>query len=128
MNQAERDYLNELATKTIGAAYEVANVLGPGFLERVYERSLVRELKLQGILAKRQAPIVVNYKGERVGVYRADVLVDYKLIIEVKCADSLVDVHLAQCLNYLKATNNHLCLLINFQKPRVEWKRIVRDF
>lgn len=128
MQQSERDYLNDLARKTIGAAYEVSTVLGHGFLECVYERSLVSELRLRGIAANRPSRIFVNYKGKRVGVYRADVLVEDRLIVEVKCADNLADVHLAQCLNYLKATEKHLCLLINFQKPKVEWKQIVRDF
>jgi GxxExxY protein len=128
MEAAARDELNELAKKVIGAVYEVSNELGAGFLEAVYERSLVKELALRGIKSRRQARVRVNYKGDPVGVYRTDVLVEEKLLVEIKCADGLSNKHLAQCLNYLKATDRTLCLLVNFQNPKVEWKRVVFNF
>jgi GxxExxY protein len=128
MNTAERDELNDLATKVIGAVYEVSNVLGVGFLEAVYERALVKELALRGIKARRQGPVSVKYKNEVVGKYRADVLVEGKLIIEIKCADGFANEHLAQCINYLRATDLNLCLIVNFQKPKAAWKRIVHNF
>ena len=128
LEEHEQEARNGLAHQVVGAAYEVANVLGPGFLEMVYERALVRELLLRGLDARWQEPIPVSYKGDRVGDYRADVLVDGKLIVEVKCAERFCDEHMAQCLNYLKATGLHLALLVNFQHPKVEWKRVVRDF
>ena len=123
MNASDREELNQLATKVIGAIYEVSNVLGVGFLEVVYERALVRELRLRGINARRQAPVRVKYKDEVVGKYRAG-----RLIIEVKCADGFADEHMAQCINYLRATDLNLCLIVNFQKPKAAWKRIVHNF
>src|SRR6266436_2830987 len=121
MNAREREALNELATKVVGAVYEVSNVLGIGFLEAVYERALVKELRLRGISARRQAPVRVRYKNEIVGKYRADVLVEGRLIIEVKCADGFADGHMAQCINYLRATDLNLCLIVNFKKPKAVW-------
>ena len=70
----------------------------------------------------------VTYKGHNVGEYVVDVLVEDVLLIELKCVDRLANEHTAQCLNYLRASGRTVCLLINFQKPKVEWKRIVKDF
>ena len=128
MNEEERESLNELATKVIGAVYEVSNILGVGFLEAVYERALVKELGLRGISARRQAPVRVKYKDEIVGKYRADILVEGRLIIEVKCAEGFANEHMAQCINYLKATDLNLCLIVNFKQPKAVWKRIVHNF
>ncbi|HZZ30093.1 MAG TPA: GxxExxY protein [Pirellulales bacterium] len=114
MHANSREYLNELAEKVVGAAYEVANVLGLGFLEKVYERAMTSELTRQGIRVRPQAPISVIYKDEMVGDYFVDLLVEEVLIVELKCVDSFCDQHLAQCLNYLKATGYHLALLVNF--------------
>jgi GxxExxY protein len=128
MDTNEREYLNGLAEKVIGAAYEVMNTLGPGFLEKVYENALVVELKRQGIRCAPQEPIRVSYKGEDIGIYFVDVLVEEQLLVELKCCDGLCDEHLAVCLNYLKATGKKLLILINFQRAKVEWKRVVRGF
>lgn len=128
MNANEREYLNGLAERVIGAAYEVANTLGTGFLEKVYEKALIIELRHRGISSVGQASIPVFYKGEPAGDYFVDVLVEGTLIVELKCAEAFADEHMAQCLNYLRATNQHLALLINFQQPKIEWKRVVRDF
>ncbi|MGE5192879.1 MAG: GxxExxY protein, partial [Deltaproteobacteria bacterium] len=125
MDATDREALNDLATKVIGAIYEVSNILGVGFLESVYERALVKELALRGIKARRQAPVKVKYKDEVIGKYRADVLVEGKLIIEVKCADGFVNEHMAQCINYLRAADLNLCLIVNFKKAKAVWKRIV---
>jgi GxxExxY protein len=100
-------------------------VLGAGFLEKVYERALVRELVLRGLNVRSQAAFPVGYKGQCVGEYVADLLIDEKLIVELKCVDQFTNEHLAQCINYLKASGMKLALLINFQKPRVEWKRVI---
>ena len=116
---------DSLTERVLGAVFEVANTLGSGFLEKVYERALLRELNLRGLRAVSQASFAVIYKGQSVGDYFADILVENTLVIELKCADRLTNEHLAQCLNYLKASGTKLCLLINFQKPTVEWKRIV---
>ncbi len=113
-----------LTERIIGAFLEVSNTLGVGFLEKVYERALLRELHLQN-LTTRQATFSVTYKGACVGDYHPDILVEDTVIIELKCADRFSDQDLAQCLNYLRVTKLHLCLLVNFQKPTVEWKRVV---
>jgi GxxExxY protein len=121
------DRLNALTEKIIGCAYDVANALGAGFLEKVYENALRIELHRAGLAVLQQHPIPVMWRGEIVGDYYADLLVESSIIIELKAAKALDDVHLAQCLNYLKATGLKLCLLINFGKPRIEIKRIVHD-
>ena len=128
MNANERESMNALIEKVVGAVYEVANVLGAGFLEKVYERALVVELRARGLQAEAQAAIRVFYKGELVGDYCADILVEGKLLIELKCVDSLSNEHIAQTLNYLKATDRYIALLVNFKHPKVEWKRIVHNF
>src|SRR5580658_297815 len=120
------EFNEALSEKVIGAIFEVANTLGTGFLEKVYERALVRELRLRGIRVEAQVPVEVSYKGESVGNYLADIVVEDELMVELKCADRLGPEHLAQCLNYLRASGGHVCLLVNFQNPRVEWKRILR--
>ena len=114
---------SDLTEVVIGAAFEI--VLGAGFLEKVYERALIRDLALRGVSAKAQASFPVCYKGQCVGECVADLVVEKKLIVELKCVDHFANEHLAQCLNYLKASGLHLGLLINFQRPRVEWKRVV---
>lgn len=120
--------MNHLAEKAVGAAYEVSNVLGAGFLEKVYERAMVIELHQRGISAEAQSPVRIMYKREPVGDYFVDILVEKRLILELKCVESFSEEHLAQTLNYLKSTGLHLALLFNFQHPRVEWKRVVLDF
>ena len=122
------DEFKILTEKVIGAAIEVSNVLGAGFIEKVYERALVRELGFRGIRTRSQAAISVKYKGCSVGDYFADILIEDVLVIELKCTDSFAPEHTAQCLNYLRATGLTVCLLMNFQKPRLEWKRIVAGF
>ena len=119
--------LNRISEKIIGSAFEVSNVLGSGFLEKVYENALKIELKVNGLDSKQQAPLAVHYKGELVGVYFADLLVEHAVIVELKAVNALDGVHMAQCLNYLKGTGLKLCLLINFGKPKVEIKRIVNN-
>ena len=119
--------MGDLTEAVIGAAFEVSNTLGVGFLEKVYERSLLQELRLQGIHAESQVSFSVTYKGHCVGDYFADLLVEGELVVELKCAEKLTNEHMAQCLNYLKASGKTLGLLFNFQKPRLEWKRVVLD-
>lgn len=128
MDANKREYIDGIAKKIIGAAYEVSNELGSGFLEKVYERSLAIELKGQGIELETQVNLPVNYKNQLVGTYITDMLVAKQIMVELKCVEKLAKVHTAQCINYLKASNLPICLLINFQHPKVEWKRIVHDF
>jgi GxxExxY protein len=117
--------LERLGSETVGAAYEVANILGCGFLERVYHRALIKELTLRRLPVRSEVQFPVQYKGQHVGDYMADIVVDGRLVVELKCAETLSNEHMAQCINYLKASGLNLALLINFQHPKVEWKRII---
>ena len=128
VNADERRCPYSLTERVLGAVFEVSNTLGAGFLEKVYERALLRELALRGIRAEPQAAFKINYKGYPVGDYFADILVEDSLVVELKCVDQLGNDHTAQCLNYLKASGRTVCILVNFQKARVEWKRIVSGF
>jgi GxxExxY protein len=118
---------DKITEDVIGAAFEVANVLGAGFLEKVYERALLRELAVRGVKAKVHVLFPVKYKGQRVGDYIADLLVEDRVIVELKCVDRLAKEHWAQCINYLKASGLRTALLINFQKPKLEWRRVLLD-
>jgi GxxExxY protein len=120
--------LDALSEAVLSAVFEVSNTLGAGFLEKVYQRALLRELSLRGIRATAEASFAVLYKGYSVGEYFADLLVEDLLVVELKCAERLANEHTAQCLNYLRASGRTVCLLVNFQKPRVKWKRIVLGF
>jgi GxxExxY protein len=125
---ADNTFLDSLSEKVLSAVFEVANTLGSGFLEKVYQRALLRELSLRGIRASAEVSFAVVYKGRSVGEYFADLLVEDALVVELKCAERLANEHTAQCLNYLRASGRTVCLLVNFQKPKVEWKRIVSGF
>jgi len=101
------DDFDSLTERVPGAIFEVANTLGAGFLERVYERALLRELCLRGTRAKAQASFSVTYKGHYVGEYYADILVEGVLVIELKCVERLAPEHTAQCLNYVRASGKN---------------------
>jgi GxxExxY protein len=120
--------LDSLTEQVLAAIFEVSNTLGAGFLEKVYQRALLIELRLRGLRAAAEVSFAVTYKGQKVGEYFTDLLVEDVLVVELKCAERLSNEHTAQCLNYLRASNRTLCLLVNFQKPKVEWKRIVLGF
>ena len=124
----DREELDALSGQVIGCAYTVSNALGCGFLERVYENALAHELRKQGLRVVHQHGIEVHYDGIVVGEYAADLLVEDVLLVELKALKVLNEVHLAQCLNYLKATGLRLCLLFNFGAPRVEVKRVVNHY
>jgi GxxExxY protein len=118
---------NRLSHEVIGAALEVHKLLGPGFLEEVYEQALSVELELRGIPHLWQAPVAVQYKSHPVGEGRLDILVGSRLIVELKAVENLLPIHSAQLLSYLKATGLSLGLLINFNVSvlRSGIKRIV---
>ena len=118
---------SDITEKIIKASYEVHNNLGYGFLEKVYENSLAIELRNIGLNVKQQEPIKVLYKGELVGDYVADLMVEDKVIVEIKSVSKLEQVHEVQLVNYLKATEKEVGLLINFGKS-VEVKRKIFDF
>lgn len=117
----------ELTEAVIGAAFRVSNELGVGFLEKVYENSLVVELLQMGLSVEQQKPVCVRYRDKVVGEYVLDLLVEGMLVVELKHAKALTDQHLAQSINYLKATGYQLALLINFGTPRVQVKRVIRS-
>ena len=94
-------------------------------MEKVYERALVHELGLRGLKVASQASMKVAYKGQPIGTYVADLIIEDRLVVELKCTDQLANHHTAQLLNYLRASNLKLGLLINFQRPKVDWKRVI---
>ena len=105
--------------------FEVYRVLGHGFLEKVYERALLKELKAKGLKAQAQVPIQVHYKGEIVGDFYADLIVEDKVIIELKAQENLSKAYDVQLINYLKATKIQVGLLVNFTYPKATVKRFV---
>ena len=115
----------ELSYKIIGIAMEVHRELGPGFLEKVYENSMMLLLKEKGIEAKQQYPIPVHFKGTKIGEYFADILVDDKVILELKTVDKITNLFRAKAIHYLKATENKLAIIINFKSESLQYERIV---
>lgn len=117
--------INDITYKINGAVFEVNRILGHGFLEKVYEKALLIELKANGLKAISQAPIKIEYKKQSVGEYFADILIEDKIIIELKAVEKLQKIHEAQILNYLKATGFKIGLLVNFTYPKAEIKRFI---
>ena len=116
----------ELTYKVIGAAMEVHRELGYGFLEKVYENSLAILLKDEGIDVRQQYPVPVYFRGRIVGEYCCDIIIEDKLIIELKTIEKLINIHYAQLLNYLKATQIRLGLLVNFGPRKLEYERLIK--
>ncbi len=114
-----------LSERVIGCAQNVSRELGAGFLEVVYENALALELEDTGILFERQCPLDIHYKSQLIGRYKADLIVEGKLIIELKAVPAFNDRHKAQVLNYLRATGLSVGLLLNFGMPRLGIQRIV---
>jgi GxxExxY protein len=130
MNEEE---LNKITEKIIGCAYTVSNILGSGFLEKVYENGLAHELGKSRYKVEQQKEIDVIYDGVVVGKYIPDLTIEECVIVEIKTVKGLDEKHSAQCLNYLHATSLPVCLIINFAKPKIELKRFylsnnLRDF
>ena len=119
---------DKISDRIIGAAFEVANVLGTGFLEKVYENALVHELKKRRLLVEQQKKITIYYDGVVVGDYCSDLMVEGLIIVELKAVSRIENIHLAQCMNYLKATGSKLGLILNFGNPRVEIKRVANNY
>lgn len=114
---------SELTEQVILMFYKVYNALGYGFLEKVYENAMFHELTLAGLQVKRQQPITVFYDGVEVGSYYADLIVEGLVIVELKAAESICEEHECQLINYLKATDMEVGLLLNFgKKPQVKRK------
>ena len=112
----ENDPLTE---RIIGCAFKVANTLGQGFLEKVYENALVHELRKAGLEVVQQKGLEVHYDGVLVGEFQVDLLVEGTVLVELKAVAGLQEVHVAQCLNYLKASGKPVCLLFNFGRSLV---------
>lgn len=131
MNQESSDKFlyKELSYKIIGLSMEVHNKLGFGFLEKVYENSLMIQFRNENIKAIQQAPIKVFFKNEIVGDYIADILVEDKIILELKTLSNVLDIHRAQVINYLKATNYQVGYLLNFGTKKLDYERFlnIRD-
>ncbi|QND87084.1 Uncharacterized protein ChrSV_4866 [Chromobacterium vaccinii] len=115
----------ELCYRIQGCVFEVYRELGHGFLEKVYERALAAELQRQGLSVQTQYPLTVKYKGEIVGEYFADLVVEDRILLELKAQPKLQDVHKAQVLNYLKASGLRVGLLVNFFYPKADVVRLV---
>ncbi len=117
--------INEITQKIIGCAYTVSNTLGIGFVEKVYENALAHTIHKSGLRVVQQYPIKVVYNQIIVGEFFADLLIEDRVLVELKAVSMLVTEHTAQALNYLRASGLEICLLINFGKPKVEIKRLL---
>jgi GxxExxY protein len=129
IRQINTDFLyTEITDKIIHSFYTVYNTLGYGFLEKVYENAMMLELIEKGMLAQKQNPIKVHYKEKLIGEYFADIIVEEKVIIELKAAEAIVQEHELQLINYLKATEIEIGLLLNFgKKPEIKRKIFTND-
>lgn len=116
----------EITRTIIGCAFEVINELGAGFLESVYENALLLALQQKGLAAQSQYPIGVTFRGQPVGEFFVDILVESKVIVELKAVKAIAPEHQAQVINYLTATGIEVGLLINFGSPRLEFRRLTR--
>lgn len=119
------NHLNHLTHQIIGCVHTVSNTLGCGFVEKVYQNALVHELRKNGLTIETQPPITVYYDGIIAGQFVADIIVEQQVLLELKAVQVIEDIHVAQALNYLKATELPVCLLINFGTPKAEVRRLV---
>ena len=117
--------LDEVTEKIIGCAYEVSNALGSGFPESVYEKALHHQTIKTGLLSERQYQMKVFFDSILVGEFFADLLVEEKVLVEIKAVRTLDELHIGQAMNYLKASGMPICLLINFGRPKMEIRRFV---
>ena len=128
MDRMERIRLlhGQITHAIIGCAFDVINELGHGFLESVYENAMIVALEDSGILVESQKPIDVRFRGRPVGNFYADLLVEDRVIVELKAVAALTSAHQAQVINYLNATGCQVGLLLNFGKPKLEHRRFTR--
>jgi len=133
MNMDEQDRRDtvlkheQITKNVIGCAFEVINELGAGFLESVYEKALLLALRQKGLSVVAQHPVKVMFRGKCVGDFFADLLVEEKVIVELKAVKAIAPEHQAQIINYLNATGIEVGLLINFGNPKLEYKRFTRS-
>ena len=121
----EKYSFDKLSETIIGAAIKVHKELGPGFLESIYEEALKIEFSETNLNYECQKEIKIGYHGKEVGTHRLDLIIEEKIIVELKAVKELTDVHFAQLISYLKATNLKVGLLLNFAKPTLEIKRVM---
>jgi GxxExxY protein len=124
--QADAVQYEELTDKIIGCAYRVYNRMGFGFVESVYEKSILIELKKEGLQTESQKAIIVQYEGEIVGEFKADILVEDAVMVELKSVRNIILAHEVQLVNYLVATGKDVGLLLNFGEQKVQVKRKLR--
>lgn len=117
----------DITEQIISACFDVINELGAGFLESVYEKALLVALREKGLAAQAQIPLKVTFRGQNVGDFVADIIVEDKVLLELKAIKGLNAEHQAQIINYLKATGMELGLLINFGNPKLEFRRLYRQ-
>jgi len=122
---ADEHGLNQITEKIIGRAYHVSNTIGCGFLEKVYENAMVVALRQIGLRVEQQVRFPVVFEGVVVGEYIADLVVEGIILVEIKAVKAFDEIHEAQCLNQIRASNLPICLLINFAKARLALKRVV---
>ncbi len=115
----------ELSERIIGCGIRVHRVLGPGFLEKVYEEAFAVELAKAGLSFERQKIVLLFYEGKPIGEHRLDYLIQDRVVLELKACKDIEDIHLATARSYLKATNLPLALVLNFAKPTLEIRRVV---
>ena len=115
----------ELSYKIMKAIFEVHGSLGPGFVESIYEKALIEEFQRQGFKVETQKVIPVIYKGKKIGTHRLDIVVENKIVIELKTVESFAPYHKRQLISYLKAGGYKLGILVNFSKSKVQYRRVV---
>ena len=114
----------DLTARILEACFEVSNELGAGFLESVYEKALAIALQQKDLTVETQVPLTVRFRGENVGEFFADIIVEEKVILELKAVKQIAPEHQAQVINYLRATGIEVALLVNFGRPKLEYKRL----
>ncbi|MDD5004990.1 MAG: GxxExxY protein [Candidatus Omnitrophica bacterium] len=124
----DKEELNAISQKVIGLAFDVHNELGPGFIERIYSEALALEFARNNVKFEKEKTIKIGYKGKELGEQRIDFLIEGEIILEIKAAESISKIHLAQILSYLKALNKKLGLILNFCNTKLEIKRVVNNF
>lgn len=125
--QMTSEELNVLTHRIIACVYAVHSKLGCGFLEKVYENALCVELEKSGLKFETQKPVNVFYSGRLVGEFVCDLVIEDRVVVELKSVKTLTELHSAQCINYLKATGLPLCLLVNFGEARAKVKRFIKS-
>jgi GxxExxY protein len=118
----------EITNNILAACFEVSKELGAGFLESVYQNALVIALREKGLTIERNHPLAVSFRGQIIGEFTADILVEDKIILELKAVTALTDVHKAEVINNLKAAAIEVGLLINFGNPKLEYQRFENRF